>query len=184
VKLLAASFGLLAAYESALAIGRFQRRKRVFAEAQARAKLLGRPLVVVGDPDAGAHTRLARAYPCGDACVDIRGCPRCRVSIEDDITEGLDVFEDDSAIVYVACVLEYVSEPTLAQGELLRIAGRRENLFIVYVDPWSLTSVLYPGAQWRATDDGRWVNTEDIRKKGLVAGVVAATAALFLQAAS
>ena len=55
MKVLAASVALLAAYESTLAIARFQRRKRVFDAAQARA--LGRPLVVVG-ADAPESKRL------------------------------------------------------------------------------------------------------------------------------
>jgi hypothetical protein len=156
VKALAATLGLLAAYEGGLAVARFQRRKQVFAQAKARAEQLGRQLVVVGDPDAGAHTRLARAYPCGDACVDLRGCPLCPTSIEADVTAGLSSFEDDSAVVYVSCVLEYVSDAERAESELLRIAGRQENLFLVYVDPWSFTSVLYPGARWRARAKGAW----------------------------
>ena len=72
------------------------------------------------------------------------------------MTAGLSSFEDDSAVVYVSCVLEYVSDAERAESELLRIAGRQENLFLIYVDPWSFTSVLYPGARWRARAKGTW----------------------------
>lgn len=180
MKVLAASVALLAAYESTLAIARFQRRKRVFDAAQARARALGRPLVVVGDPDAGAHTRLARAYACGDACVDLRGCPLCQNSIAADITQGVGEIEGDSAVVYVSCVLEYVSEASLAEAELLRIAGSRDNLFCVYVDRWSLTSVLYPGARWRALDVGAW-SPVTVGQKAVIAGLIAGGAALALR---
>jgi hypothetical protein len=64
--------------EGGMALRRFERRRRAFAAAARRAAELGRPLVVVGDPDAGAHTRLVRAYDCGDLCIDLHGCPRCR----------------------------------------------------------------------------------------------------------
>lgn len=170
---LVASAALLAAYETTLAVARFRRRERVFAEARACATQLGRPLVVVGDPDGGAHTRLSRAYGCGDACIDLRGCPRCHVSIEADVTKTLEQFADDSVVVYVSCVLEYVSDAAAAEAELLRIAGHRERLFVVYVDPWSFTSVVYPGARWRGGASGRWRAVTAGQKGLLAAGLLA-----------
>jgi hypothetical protein len=66
---------------------------------------------VIGDPDAGMHTRLMRAYGCGDVCVDLNGCPKCPVTVVADITKGpIPDVADDSAVVFVSCVLEYVSE--------------------------------------------------------------------------
>ena len=110
---------------------------------------LGRPLVVVGDPDAGAHTRLVRAYDCGDLCIDLHGCPKCRIMQAADLTAGpVPGIPDNSAVVYVSCVLEYVTDPESALGELQRMAGSPENMFIVFVEPWSVTAVLYPGAKW------------------------------------
>ena len=78
--------------ESGMALRRFEARRRGFEAAARRASALGRPLIVVGDPDAGAHTRLVRAYECGDLCIDLRGCPRCQVmqavDLPKDITQG------------------------------------------------------------------------------------------------
>ena len=145
--------GALAA-ESGLAIRRFEVRRRVYEAAARRAVELGRPLIVVGDPDAGAHTRLVRAYGCGDLCVDLRGCPRCQVMQAVDLTEGpVAGIADDSAVVYVSCVLEYVSDPAAALRELYRMAGAPDNLFLVFVDPWSFTATLYPGARWAGIAD-------------------------------
>lgn len=145
--------GALAA-ESGLALRRFEVRRRVYEAAARRAVELGRPLIVVGDPDAGAHTRLVRAYGCGDLCVDLRGCPRCRVMQAVDLTEGpVAGVADDSAVVYVSCVLEYVSDPAAALRELYRMAGAPDNLFLVFVEPKSLTSTLYPGARWAGVAD-------------------------------
>jgi hypothetical protein len=128
---------------------RFEARRRVFDAAARRASLLQRTLIVVGDPDAGAHTRIVRAYGCGDLCVDINGCPMCQVTRAADITKGpVAGLADDSAVVFVSCVLEYVSDPVAALRELQRIVGSPENLFLVFVEPWTLTASLYPGARW------------------------------------
>ncbi|MCY1062153.1 methyltransferase domain-containing protein [Nannocystis sp. SCPEA4] len=133
--------------EGLAALFRFNARSSLFAAAVARAQALGRPLVVVGDPDAGMHTRLARAYGCGDVCVDLGGCPLCPVAIAADITKPLP-FADNSVVVFVACVFEYVDNVEAAYAELLRVAGSPDNLFVVNVQPWTLTAHLYPGANW------------------------------------
>ena len=139
--------------EGGMALRRFEHRRRAFAAAARRAAELGRPLVVVGDPDAGAHTRLMRAYDCGDLCIDLHGCPRCQAMQAADLTQGpIEGVADDSTVVYVSCVLEYVSDPEAALRELQRMAGSPDNLFLVFVEPWTLTAALYPGARWVAID--------------------------------
>ena len=162
--------------EGGMALQRFERRRRAFAAAARRAAELGRPLVVVGDPDAGAHTRLVRAYDCGDLCIDLHGCPRCRIMQAADLTAGpVPGIADDSAVVYVSCVLEYVTDPESALGELQRMAGSPENLFIVFVEPWSVTAVLYPGAKWAGGKDDDHVVMKQVtatRKLATAGGLV------------
>ena len=98
----AIALGGLAIAEGASALNRFENRKRLFAIAARRAQQTGRRLVVVGDPDAGLHTRLLRAYGCGDVCVDLVGCSGCPDSISADITAGpVRGIEPNSAVVYV-----------------------------------------------------------------------------------
>jgi len=152
---IAAATGLLAtlAYEGAVAMGRFRRRQNQFEAATKRSMETRRQLVVVGDPNAGLHTRLVQAYDCGAVCVDLNGCPACPVSIAADITKGVGKLEDDSSVVYVSCVLEYVDAIKPAMEELKRIAGSEENLFLVFVDPMSLTAFLYPWGKRRAADE-------------------------------
>lgn len=145
------ALGTLGALEGGAAMRRLRRRRAVYQLAAARAAELGRPLVVVGDPDGGMHTRMVRAYGCGDVCVDLAGCPACPVAIAADITKPLP-FADDSVVVYVSCVLEYVEDVDAALRELRRVAG--ENLFLVCVEPWTMTATIYPGARWRVADDG------------------------------
>lgn len=139
----------LAAAESVFMAQRWQHRRASFAAATARALELNRPLVVIGDPHGGAHTRLMPAYGCGDLCIDLRGCPRCANYRVADITQGpIDGVSDDSAVVYVSCVLEYVDDVDAARREIMRIAGDPANAFIVTVQPWTFTAALYPGARW------------------------------------
>jgi hypothetical protein len=82
---------------------------------------------------------------------------------------------DDSAVVYVSCVLEYVTDPESALGELQRMAGSPENLFIVFVEPWSVTAVLYPGAKWAGGKDDDHVVMKQVtatRKLATAGGLV------------
>ena len=137
--------GYAALVESGAAMIRFRERTVAFMSAMERAAALGRRLVVIGDPDAGMHTRLARAYGCGDVCVDLNGCPKCPMTIVADITKGpVPELAADSSVVFVSCVLEYVPDLEAALAEIARIAGSADNVFIVNVQPWTLTARLYP----------------------------------------
>lgn len=142
--------GYAAVFEAAAALVRQSERTAAYRAANERAVTLQRRLVVVGDPDAGFHTRMWRAYGCGDVCVDLNGCPQCPVTVVADVTKRVGELEDDSAVVFVSCVLEYVGDVQAAMSEILRIAGSRENVFLVNVQPWTLTARLYPSARWRS----------------------------------
>lgn len=142
--------GYVGLVEGTAALIRFRERRAAFQAAAERAVATNRRLVVIGDPDAGMHTRLMRAYGCGDVCVDLNGCPACPLTIVADITKGpIPDVADDSTVVFVSCVLEYVSDLEAALREISRIAGSADNVFIVTVQPWTLTARLYPGARWR-----------------------------------
>jgi hypothetical protein len=133
------AIGALVAWEAGWWAERRARRARVFAVAQKAATQLGRPLVVIGAPDAGATS----GYGCGDYTVDLQpsGCPG---SVQADITKGLP-FASDSAVIFCSCCLEYVADHIAAIREIDRVSGGWA--YYVGVEPWSLTSVLYPGAK-------------------------------------
>lgn len=142
---------LLAALGGAEAYAAWQRnanRTSLYKQAEARAKALGRPLLVIGDPNAGAYTSLFQAYDCGDECLDLHGCPACPVSYEADVTKPLTSIADDSRVVFVSCVLEYTSDFEAAWRQIVRIAGSPDNVFLARVQPWTLTAALYPGAHY------------------------------------
>lgn len=148
-------------------------RKDQYAAAKARAAELGRQLLVIGDPDSGAVTRLFPAAGCGDFCIDLSGCPSCPSGAKIDVDNGLAAIQGNSAVVFVSCVLEYVRDPAVVAAQALRIAGDPANLFVVVVDPNTVTSYLYPGAHHQLRD-GRWVPV-DTASKVAVGGVLAST---------
>lgn len=170
------ALGGLVVAETAVAYRRWQARREAFDLAARRAAALRRPLIVVGDPDGGAVTRLHRAYGCGDLCVDINGCPMCKVARVADITAGpVHGVADDSAVVFVSCVLEYVGDAAAAVREIGRMAGSVENIFYISVEPWTMTAALYPGARWTAVRDADGVIVTPVsqQQKVLTAGALA-----------
>lgn len=124
---------------------RVYKRRTVHAQAQALARQLGKPLVVVGASDRGA----TQGAGCGDVTIDIlpSSCPN---AMQADITKPLP-FADNSCVVFVSYVLEYVDDYAAAMRELMRISGG--NLFIIRVEPWTLTSYVYPGTRRRLVSD-------------------------------
>jgi len=175
--------GYAALVEGGAALVRFRERTVAFRSAMERAVATNRRLVVIGDPDAGFHTRFMRAYGCGDVCVDLNGCPKCPVTVVADLTAGpIPGVDDDSAVVFLSCVLEYVPDIEAALAEVSRIAGSPENAFIVTVQPWTLTARLYPGAHWRLSSSCAQ-STVTMASVGLEEKL-AATAALGILAAT
>lgn len=171
-----------AAIELAAAHGRFRDRQRTHAAALSRARATGRPLVVVGDPDNGAHTRLVRAYDCPahGAVVDLVPSGNCANSIAHDITSGPTPGIADGSVVTVChCTLEYVSDPHAAWRELLRMGGDPANVFLTTVQVSSLTASFYPGARWtitRAHEGAACITATPVttaRKIGTAAAVLA-----------
>ena len=136
---LLASLCACAAWELGWWAKRRSDRKRVYDMAQSEALRLGRPLVVIGAPDGGVTS----GYGCGDFVVDLApsSCPN---ALQADISKRMP-FEDDSVVVFVSCVLEYVDDVEGALREIQRVSGGHS--FLVCVEPWTLTAHLYPGAK-------------------------------------
>ena len=119
----------VAAWEGAWWLRRRLRRAEVYQEAQERALALGKPLIVIGAPDGG----ITSGYGCGSGVVDLAKSS-CPVSYQLDVIKTLP-FADDSVVVFVSCVLEYVSDVGAALKEIQRISGG--NAFFVGVEPWT-----------------------------------------------
>ena len=137
------TLGTIASFEGAGALNRDREREQLYNQAKQRAQQTGRLFVVIGDPSGGT----THGAGCGDTCIDIQGCD-CPVSIRHDLTIGpTPNVKNNSAVVYVSCVLEYVSDYQLAWDEIIRMAGSVDNVFVVTVQSWTLTAALYPGAR-------------------------------------
>jgi len=135
------------AREVYLALGpRRQRRRDLFNLAQFRANQTGKRLIVVGDPDGGVVNRfLGRDYDCGALCVDKKGCLSCPEYAHGRLEDILPQMPSDSAVVFVSATLEYVDDMDQVLAQLQRVSGG--DLFVVTVEPWTLTSLFYPGAR-------------------------------------
>lgn len=139
--------GALALWELYLALGpRRVRRRQQYERALLRARETGKPLVVLGAPGTGAVNRtLGPDYGCGDLCIDLVGCEGCATSAAGPAELVLPELEADSAVVFVSCTLEYVDDVDRVWSELQRVSGG--DLYLVTVEPVSLTAWLYPGAR-------------------------------------
>lgn len=145
----ALALGFVAGSELHTAFVRRRRnRRQLFAEAQARARATGAPLLVVGDPDTGYVTKhYGRDYGCGTVCTDLTGCPSCPTGLRGRLEDVLPRLSAQSYVVFVSCTLEYVQDLPHCVRELERVAVPG-GLFVVPVETPHSTFVLYPGANW------------------------------------
>jgi hypothetical protein len=124
------------------------RRRTVFALAQGRARVTGKPLVVVGNPAGGVVMQFfGPDYECGSICVDLNGCPSCETQIVGRLEDVLPRLGDASAVVFVANALEFVDDISLVALQLDRISGG--DLFITHVESASLVGWFWPGVKRR-----------------------------------
>lgn len=136
---------LVIVYELVLTYTRFIRRKRIFNIAVDKSKEINKPLMVIGDPDNGSTNYLVgRSYECGDICIDITGCPGCKIGIRQKIEEYLPRLQSNSYVIFISCVLEYVDSDKIdfIISEIKRVSGG--NYFVVSVEPLSMTALFYP----------------------------------------
>ena len=173
--------GGVAVAETAATWTRWEQRRRLFQAADARARQLGRPLLVVLPRKEGWFNRSMRLYEYGARYPDIFSRRNSPVIFADSLARGVAV-QGDSAVLYVACVLEYVTDLRRSMDEILRIAGEPENIYIVTVQPWTLTAALHPAARWAGIADTHAVSMGPVTSmhKGAAAGVLLGLAALSL----
>ena len=119
------------------------RKYTYFRMAQKLAKKKNKKLVVVGDPYSGAGTtqfiqNTARKlgfelYGCGDFCIDITGCPKCKNKTNKSLEIALKKIPDNSSVVFISGTLEYVdADMNEMVKDLYRISGG--DLFIVTIN--------------------------------------------------
>ncbi len=174
--------GGVAVAETAATWTRWEHRRRLFLAADARARQLGRPLLVVLPRKEGWFNRSMRLFEYGSRYPDIFSGRKAPILYADTLARGVAAHGDDSAVLYVACVLEYVTDLRRSMDEILRIAGEPENIYIVTVQPWTLTAALHPAARWAGIADTHAVSMGPVTNvhRGAAAGVLLALAAMSL----
>ncbi|MCY0994786.1 hypothetical protein OV203_47105 [Nannocystis sp. ILAH1] len=122
-----------------------------------------------------------RVYEMGRHFPDVFHMRRIPVVAPTELERGpVHRIASDSAVVYVACVLEYVSDVRAAMDEILRMAGAVENIYVVTIQPWTLTATLHPRARWAGIADTHTVSMGPITAlhRGFAAGLVLSLAAV------
>lgn len=130
--------------EAYLSFGpRREYRRAVFEEAQRRAEELGRPLLVLGDPEAGLLNRmLGRQWQCGTLCIDIKGCGLCPEWVQGRPEDVLRELDTNGYVVYDPGAFAKADSGTDFVTELARVSGG--EVFMADADPWTLTAFLGP----------------------------------------
>jgi hypothetical protein len=131
------------------AIERQCNRNLYYKRAYKLSKKLNKPLMVIGDPYNGRASKvLGKNYGCGDICLDLTGCPKCVNSSKGYLEDTLPAFPDNSHVIFVSCVLEYVDDVELVYDQLKRISGG--DMYVVTVQPNDyFIHMFYKGAKRR-----------------------------------
>jgi len=139
-----AAGALVAVREVYLGLGpRRDRRRAVYEQAARRAMELGRPLVVLGDPDGGlANRALGRQWQCGDICIDRFGCGTCAEWVQGRPEDVLRELDSGSYVVYDPGAFALADDARALASEITRVAGG--EVYMADAGPWTLTSFFGP----------------------------------------
>ena len=125
-------------------LGRQIERKREFRLALARAREVGRPLLVVGLPQGDPY---GCGYPEeGDVVLYLHSdTSQCSNQVQGSV-EDLSRWPDGHfAVAFVSHVLEHACDPHRALDELQRVAG---EIVLLYPPWWALSAWVVPGHAW------------------------------------
>jgi hypothetical protein len=158
---------------------RWEHRRRLFHTATEHARAVGRPCVVVLPDEESLASRALRVFEYGRHYARIIAARSPAVVRARELQRPVTRIADGSAVVYAACVLEYVADVAAAMDEIMRMAGDPEHVFLVTVQPWTLTAALHPRARWAGIADTHVVSMGPVTlaHRGFAAGVVVSLAA-------
>jgi hypothetical protein len=150
IKIFGIIIALIVLNEFIQGVIRQNERYEIFKMAQVRAQETNRKLLVVGDPYYGYGSKFysifMKNYECGDVTVDLTGAPKCSNGVKADILSFLKNQPSDSLVIFISCVLEYVDNIEEVISEINRVAGNRDNIFVVTVCKYSLSAFIYRDA--------------------------------------
>lgn len=123
-------------------IDRIYKRTKYYNLAKSRSEFLKRPLIVVGNPDSGPTNKIiGRLYECGDYTIDINGS-KCNNTLQGDLLQQLKKFSDNSCVIYISYVLEYIENIDDTIKEIYRVAGDSSNIFVIHAQNNSKISLV------------------------------------------
>ena len=138
---------IVSIYEIIHGIIRQRNRCKLYKLAEQQSRNVKKKLLVVGDPYSGHGTKFYSLfmdnYGCGDITVDLTGAPMCPTSYKVDILTYLRDQPDNSLVIFISCVLEYVDDIDAVISEIYRVAGSVDNIFITTVNKYSLSAYFY-----------------------------------------
>lgn len=112
------------------------RRYYYYRQALKKAKKLNKKLLVVGCPWSGGISGkiglLFKLYECGDLLIDIKPKSKCINHIQSDLKTFLVQQQNDSFVIFVSVVLEYIEDIDETIIELDRVSGN--CLYVVPID--------------------------------------------------
>ena len=123
---------------------RKRRRRKIYELAVQKAKETGKRLFVIGDPNNDNTSIDGKAdYGCGDVCLDKEtGCDICPNGVKDNLENYLPKLADNSYVIFVSVVLEYVDNFEMVKQELNRVSGG--DLYIVTLEPYTFKTQFFP----------------------------------------
>jgi hypothetical protein len=144
---------IMVARDVYLAFGpRRESREALYLDAEQKAQTLGRPLVVLGNPDDSLVARmLGRSWQCGNVCIDARGCP-CggpgQESVTGDPLAILQQIPPGSAVIFdPGDALRTAPDAYALAGAMKAAAGGWDNVFVAGVERYTLASWFEPKTQ-------------------------------------
>lgn len=160
---------------------RWEQRRALFVMADEHARKSGRSLLVVLPPAESQLTRTLNLYEYGTRYAEVFRPAGAGIRAHV-LARGVPTIATDSAVVYVACALEYVENLQGVMAEILRLAGNVENIYIVTVQPWTLTAALHPAARWAGISNTHAVSMGPVTglHRGFAAAAILALAVLAL----
>ena len=117
---------LVIIFEIIMSIIRQYNRYTIYNKAYNLSRKLNKPLLVIGDPNNGFMGKyLKLSYPCGDLCLDIVGCKKCKNYIQGDALLELKKMPNNSYIIFESCVLESIEDNKSVIDEINRVSGNK-----------------------------------------------------------
>lgn len=102
-------------------------RTLAYEKAFNMSKKTNKQLLVIGSPETGGYNSIfGNNYGCGNVCIDIVGCGKCKNQEQVDALDYLKKQPTNYYVIYESCVLEAIDDETKNKkiiDEIKRVSG-------------------------------------------------------------